>query len=56
MTDAGDGTYRVEYTAYEDGEICCSTTMLALVAYNLELCFHVSYLQNKSNFYVVLQG
>lgn len=44
VTDAGDGTYRVEYTAYEDGE-----TMLTLTAYDLKLCFYDSYLQNKSN-------
>lgn len=31
VTDAGDGTYRVEYTAYEDGETCsriCALTIL----------------------------
>lgn len=27
VTDAGDGTYRVEYTAYEDGETCCTAVL-----------------------------
>lgn len=28
VTDAGDGTYRVEYTAYEDGETCCCSIIV----------------------------